>query len=93
MDAGPVLVDVLGNRRLGGCGFEKFQRRLPHRYEARTNMVRGHFFRDLHLEAERVAIKGKRRVHVLDCNSHVVETRNRHASHFKALRKISAAAE
>ena len=75
VDAGPALLDVLRDRRIGRRRFEQLERRLADRNEVRAHPLRRHLLGRLDLEPERVAIERQRRVEVLDRNADVIEPR------------------
>jgi hypothetical protein len=64
-----------GNRRIGGRGFEEFERRAAGVEQVRPDPLGDHVLGPLDLEAQRVAVEGQRLVEALHCDADVVEHR------------------
>ena len=60
VQAGPALVDVFRDRRIGRRGLEQLERRLTRRNEVRAHTLRRDVFGHLDVQAERIAIKRER---------------------------------
>ncbi len=73
VQAGSAPLDVLGDRRVRGGGFEQFERRFANRNEMRAHALRPNLLRRIDVQTKGVAIERERLLDITDRDTDVIE--------------------